>query len=116
MMDNNTKNVMFSSKTDNWSTPQDLFELLDSEFHFTLDVCADENNHKCEKFFTQEDDGLKQKWSGVCWMNPPYGRGIKHWVEKAYKAIGGGIALYAYFLLAQIQNGGMITSWNMLLI
>lgn len=56
--------VMFSSKSMNWATPQAFFNQLDSEFHFTLDPCADQFNHKCEKFFTKEDDGLKQSWGG----------------------------------------------------
>lgn len=76
--------VMFSSKTDEWATPQDLFDYFNSIYHFTLDVCADETNHKCEKYFTKEMDGLKQNWDGVFWMNPPYGRDIGKWVEKAY--------------------------------
>jgi phage N-6-adenine-methyltransferase len=76
--------VMFSSKTDEWATPQDLFDYLDSIFHFTLDVCADETNHKCNKYYTKKDDGLKQSWDGVFWMNPPYGKEIYSWVEKAY--------------------------------
>ena len=56
--------VMFSSKTDKWATPQDFFEKLNDEFHFTLDPCADEFNHKCEKYFTKEQDGLMQSWEG----------------------------------------------------
>lgn len=55
---------MFSSKTDNWATPQYLFDELNKEFHFTLDPCADEFNHKCEKYYTKSEDGLKQDWGG----------------------------------------------------
>ncbi len=75
--------VHFSSKSDMWATPQDLFDELNREFHFTLDVCASEENHKCERYFTLGDDGLSQDWDGVCWMNPPYGRSIGAWVKKA---------------------------------
>jgi len=78
--------VHFSSKTDLWATPQDFFGKLNDEFRFTLDVCALPENAKCERYYTPEDDGLSQKWSGVCWMNPPYGRAIGKWVEKAYIA------------------------------
>lgn len=46
--------ALFSSKTDNWATPQNFFDELNKEFHFTLDPCADEKNHKCEKFFTRK--------------------------------------------------------------
>lgn len=74
------KNLMFSSKKDLWSTPQDFFDKLNEEFHFTLDVCALPENAKCEKFYTPEDDGLHQPWDGVVWCNPPYGRQIGKWV------------------------------------
>ena len=56
--------VMYSSKTDQWATPQSFFEELDAEFHFNLDPCADENNHKCAEYFVKEQDGLKQDWGG----------------------------------------------------
>ena len=78
-------NPMMSSKTDEWETPQNFFNDLNNEFGFQLDVCALPENAKCERFFTPENDGLSQEWSGVCWMNPPYGRQIGKWVEKAYK-------------------------------
>jgi phage N-6-adenine-methyltransferase len=76
---------MYSSATDEWATPQAFFDLLDQEFHFTLDVCARPENAKCRTFFTREVDGLRQPWSGRCWMNPPYGREIVRWVRKAYE-------------------------------
>lgn len=77
--------VMYSSKTDNWATPQDFYDKLDSEFHFTLDPCADKNNHKCKKYYTKEDDGLLQDWGGeIVFCNPPYGRQISKWVEKCF--------------------------------
>lgn len=56
--------VMFSSKTDQWATPQSFFDELNSEFHFTLDPCADEYNHKCDLWFDKKADGLKQNWGG----------------------------------------------------
>lgn len=49
-----------------------------------MDVCALQENAKCNKYFTPEQDGLKQDWIGTCWMNPPYGKTISKWVEKAY--------------------------------
>lgn len=77
--------VHYSSKKDDWETPQELFNLLDSEFHFTLDVCATKENAKCEKFYTIDDNGIDQPWDkDVCWMNPPYGNQIGAWVERAY--------------------------------
>jgi phage N-6-adenine-methyltransferase len=77
---------MFSSKTDMWFTPQEFFDKLNQEFNFTLDVCAIPENAKCESFFTPEMNSLKQEWTGVCWCNPPYGRELGKWVEKAYIA------------------------------
>ena len=78
--------LMFSSKTDLWSTPQDFFDKLNAIHGFETDVCASTDNAKCIKYFTAEDDGLIQQWDGVCWMNPPYGREIKAWMKKAYES------------------------------
>jgi phage N-6-adenine-methyltransferase len=75
-----------SSKTDKWATPQWLFDTLDGRHQFTLDVCAIPENAKCKSYFSPKQDGLKQKWEGICWMNPPYGREIVKWVKKAYES------------------------------
>ena len=82
--------VLFSSKSVVWETPQDLFDKLNAEFHFDLDVCDLPENAKCEKYYTPEDDGLSQPWNGICWCNPPYGRTIGKWVQKAYETFAGG--------------------------
>lgn len=76
---------MFSSTTDMWATPQKFFDTLNDEFNFETDVCALAENTKCANYFTPEMDGLQQTWVGVCWMNPPYGREIGKWVQKAYE-------------------------------
>lgn len=76
-------NVHFSSATGEWETPQNLFDALNGEFHFDRDVCATAENAKCAAYYTKEDDGLAQPWPGVCWCNPPYGREVGKWVEKA---------------------------------
>lgn len=78
--------VHFSSASDLWETPQDFFDKLSAIYSFTLDVCALPENAKCATFFTPEQNGLAQKWEGVCWMNPPYGREIGHWMRKAYES------------------------------
>jgi phage N-6-adenine-methyltransferase len=86
-MDINTE-AMFSSKTDLWATPREFFNKLDKEFQFELDVCALVDNAKCRRFISPDLDGLKQPWheiAKVCWMNPPYGREIGKWIEKAYE-------------------------------
>lgn len=82
--------IMHLPKKDNWETPQELFDKLHDEFNFRLDVSADEFNHKCKLYFDVSKDGLVQDWAkhakgGAIWMNPPYGRVMKHWIEKAYK-------------------------------
>jgi phage N-6-adenine-methyltransferase len=67
-----------------WETPPEVFDPLNTEFGFTLDVCASPENAKCERYFTYHDDGLTQDWAGeTCWMNPPYGREIRKWMGKA---------------------------------
>lgn len=95
--------VHYSSETPEWSTPQDFFNDVNKEFGpFDLDVAADlaSMNTKCANFCHKEglylDDsgwiispagGLSIPWhkhATRCWMNPPYGRGISAWVEKAY--------------------------------
>ncbi len=78
------RGVWATSETDLWATPQDYFDKVNEEFGFTLDVCASPENAKCEHYFTKADSGLTKQWSGVCWMNPPYGRDIKHWMWKAW--------------------------------
>ena len=77
--------VHYSSKTNEWGTPQDLFDELNKEFSFTLDPCATRENAKCDKYYTEEDNGLIQDWSNdIVFMNPPYGREIPKWIEKAF--------------------------------
>lgn len=78
--------VHFSSDCGAWETPQWLFDDLDAEFHFTLDVCALPENAKCPQYFTPDQDSLQQPWRGVCYMNPPYGAEIYRWVQKAFEA------------------------------
>lgn len=68
-------NVHFSSKKHDWATPWPLFRELNARFGpCELDVCATARNAKCGNFFSPEEDGLRQVWHGVCWMNPPYVR------------------------------------------
>jgi len=79
-------NVHFSSESAEWETPQDLFDELNDIYNFELDVCATDKNTKCDRYYTKRDDGLSQDWTGVCWMNPPYGREIGKWIKKAYES------------------------------
>lgn len=80
-------NTLFSSKKNTWETPQWLFDELNEEFHFTLDPCATIDNHKCERYFTEEENGLEQNWEGeTVFCNPPYGnKETGLWTKKCYE-------------------------------
>jgi phage N-6-adenine-methyltransferase len=73
----------FKSDKTVYSTPVKLYEVINKEFNFETDVCAVPENSKCKSFFTPENDGLKQDWKGICWMNPPFNKELKKWVLKA---------------------------------
>lgn len=76
--------ALYSSRSEEWSTPQELFERLDREFCFTLDAAASKENAKCPRYFDKETGGLMQSWAGeTVWCNPPYGRQIGDWMRKA---------------------------------
>ena len=77
-----------SSKKHNWATPPELMEAIHNQWglwSFTLDACAEPWSAKAPKFYTVQDDGLSQPWNGMVWCNPPYGRDVGAWLEKAYK-------------------------------
>ena len=81
-----SKDIIKTSKKDDWETPQALFDKLNNIYKFTLDPCATHENAKCEKYYTKEDNGLSKDWGGeIVFMNPPYGREIGKWVKKAYE-------------------------------
>ena len=79
--------VHFSSQTDQWATPTDVFTTLSHKYGpFDVDVCAIADNAKCPRYFSPEQNGLLQPWEGRCWCNPPYGRTIGLWVRKAWES------------------------------
>lgn len=83
--------AMVSSKSNEWATPRDLFELLNREFHFTLDPYATPQNAKCSKFFTKTENGLAHSWANErVFMNPPYGGSTGDWLHKAWRESGNG--------------------------
>ena len=90
--------LMFSSQTEEWATPQDFYDSLNAEFHFTLDPCCTDENAKCEKHYTKADDGLLQDWTGErVYCNPPYGREMPKWIQKcAQHGNRGGACGHAY--------------------
>jgi phage N-6-adenine-methyltransferase len=78
--------VHYSQETQEWGTPQALYEELDAEFKFDLDPCCTDGNAKCDMYFTEKQDGMTQPWAPYrVFMNPPYGYRIKFWMEKAYE-------------------------------
>lgn len=77
--------ALFTSNSDEWETPRELFTSLDKRFKFTLDPCSTKENHLCNKYYTKEENGLCKSWKGeTVFVNPPYSK-IKQWVEKCYK-------------------------------
>ncbi|BCZ39813.1 phage N-6-adenine-methyltransferase [Serratia ureilytica] len=69
---------------DCWQTPLWLFDALDIEFGFWLDVAASAENALCAHYLSEANDALTHNWSsyGAIWCNPPYSK-ILPWVEKA---------------------------------
>ena len=80
-----------------WATPQKLFDSLNSEFEFTLDVCASDRNAKCSNYFTPDIDGLSQTWWGSCWCNPPFDKTMGAWIKKAYRSAQEGATVVCLF-------------------
>lgn len=77
---------LFSSLRDDWETPGELFNQLNDEFSFTLDAASSDENAKLEKHYTKENDGLSKSWEGeTVFCNPPYGKAVRKWVEKAFR-------------------------------
>lgn len=88
--------ALLSSKNMCWCTPQDFFDRLNAEFGFVLDPAATDKTAKCSLYYTPETDGLSQSWDrgGAVFCNPPYGREIGKWVQKAFEEARGGIRLF----------------------
>ena len=103
-MDRRTRDLMFSSKHLNAITPQDFYDQLDDEFEFELDLAADEDNNKCKFYYDEATNALEQDWAGHCWCNPPYGRGIGAWVDKAAEEDAEGEALIVMLLPARTDT------------
>ena len=79
--------ALYSSRTEEWPTPQSFFTELHQAFSFTLDPCATHQNAKCATYFTKAEDGLMQDWgSHIVFCNPPYGRDMAHWARKCFEA------------------------------
>ena len=110
------RDVLFSSKSMCWCTPQDLFDKLNAEFDFVLDAAATDKTAKCKLYYTPETDGLSQSWDrgGAVFCNPPYGREIGKWVKRlSRKRAGVGIPLFCLFRRAQTRRIFTITFTGM---
>jgi len=92
----------FSSASIHWGTPDHIFEKLERRFKLNLDACAENAEvAKCDRFISPEQDSLSsdQSWEGRVWLNPPYGRGIAKWLEKAQDELENGEAEIVVALL-----------------
>lgn len=77
-------NGRYNGNGRHWETPPEIYGPLDEEFRFTLDPCCTVATAKCARFYTEEQNGLEQSWAGErVFMNPPYGREVYSWTEKA---------------------------------
>jgi hypothetical protein len=96
--------VYWRHARDLWETPQAEFDKLHAEFGFTLDACAIAANAKCDRYFSPEQDGLRQEWSGVVFCNPPYSQ-VARWIAKAYEASKAGATVVC------IVSASVDTAW-----
>jgi site-specific DNA-methyltransferase (adenine-specific) len=91
--------ALYSSRSEEWPTPQYFFDDLNDEFNFTLDPCATSRNAKCKRYFTSRDDGLVRDWGRHrVFCNPPYGKTMRAWARKCYEASRAGalVVLFAH--------------------
>ena len=104
-MNAQTQATLFSSDQTEWETPREFFDVLDREFDFTLDAAASAANARVPTYYTEMIDALSLpngRWgsdalraetkmlsidggiaAGAIWLNPPYGKGLFKWVERA---------------------------------
>jgi phage N-6-adenine-methyltransferase len=99
--------ALLSSKATTYGTPVSLYSWLDRQFRFTVDVAALPSNAKCARFWSPKENGLAQSWEGeTAWMNPPFGRDIGSWLEKARDE-----AVHERALVVQLLPARVDTSW-----
>jgi len=81
------KEKRLDKNSDEFGTPQDIFDELHEEFQFDYDACATSENAKLRSFGRKETNSLKINWFGLrVFCNPPYSRGnVKLFAEKAFE-------------------------------
>ena len=100
-----SREVMGSSRTDEWPTDPAVFVRLEAESGpFDLDPCATDESGKCPRYFTRNDDGLAQHWTGRVFMNPPYGRSLPDWMRKAWESSQNGCELVVCLVPARTDT------------
>lgn len=103
---------LFASKKQDWATPQYLFDYFNDKYCFQLDAAATEENSKCERFISPENDSLSINWAEAypdvhaIWLNPPYGRGVGKWMEHCYT-----MSLRGHQLIAALVMARTDTKW-----
>jgi len=65
---------LFTSASQHWETPKELYDELDKEFHFNDDPCP-----------LYGEGGLDRRWGSVTFVNPPYGKEISKWLLRAWE-------------------------------
>jgi len=104
----NNFDTRFGSCHQDWPTPDELFDPVEAEFHFTLDAAADVTNARAIKFFSTTDNSLKQDWGKhVVWLNPPYGARtgkLVDWVRKSSDAAAKGATVVMLILARTNTN------------
>ena len=104
-MVNHSLEVLTCSGDITWATPQEWFDYLNLEFKFTLDPCCVEATAKCKRFYTPETDGLNHSWADErVFMNPPYGKELPRWMNKAYTEARDNGALVVCFVPARVET------------
>lgn len=104
-MNEHEKKMAFSSNRTEWGTPQALFDVLNREFHFDIDLAATERNAKVPRFFSIKDDALSLSWKGIRgFLNPPYGRDVGKWAKKAHEETWNGGSLVVMLLAARTDT------------
>ena len=79
------EDIYAGSRNDEWRTPQELWDKLNAQYHFSVDLAASRENSKCPRFFSKEDSFLKQyNVDGVCWLNPPFSLSFEFFEHLAF--------------------------------